>query len=497
MSNLTMVGSILAMAMVFCTVSGHGLMTGPRCRGALETERSGVEDIATGTTIDYCPHCQNAGGTGMVKEAGPWTPYDPMSGSKRGGFGLCGDPVGGDDHMKSGKFANPASMPYVANYAPGSVANFEYDFTTNHNGYLEFYLCDVSGMPGKDISYTGFTDNCYYLERYPHPDCEAGTEKDCGPIDPAYPGRWVVPCRTSESDQIVGGSNGKMAYKIPNVQIQNGVIQSYWLTQNSCNSPDGFMDNYNYPAAWGNCPGDGGSVGGKPNHVPCGDGGRFPEEFWNCADVQVLPGGSGSPPKVTIAPSTGATTVAPKTTEGSEAMTTSVPAATTRAPITDTKTTAPVAVTEDDVKDPVNGKCKDNWRTCAPSKDSCCDDGYVCAPYFGSSPMCVPRDDVADNVVVETTTATPATTRSTASSETSMMTTAMDEPVTMTTAAGSTQVSSTNKSKESEGTGKCVEDWEACSSGDECCSDGFTCGSFWGSFEMCFPSRFGKSKTYY
>lgn len=83
------------------------------------------------------PHCLNAGGTGAVSSAGPWTPYEPMKGNMRGGFGICGDPVGNEDHMKTGQYANPKSMPFAAKYEAGGVANFEFDATTNVRTYLE------------------------------------------------------------------------------------------------------------------------------------------------------------------------------------------------------------------------------------------------------------------------------------------------------------------------------------------------------------------------
>lgn len=92
-----------------------------------------------------------------------------------------------------------------------------------------------------------------------------------------------MPCRLRAGDQgsqVVGGDNGKMAYRLPNVKIEVGVVHTYWATRNSCT--DEFMDNYNYPKAWSNCPGDGGSIGGKPqHHLSCGEEDteyNFPEE---------------------------------------------------------------------------------------------------------------------------------------------------------------------------------------------------------------------------
>lgn len=156
-----------------------------------------------------------------------------------------------------------------------------------------------------------FKQSCKYLERSPHPACEDGTDMDCGPIDPKFPGRWTVPCnrQSGGSDQIFGGPNGKMAYKIPDVNFPDAVIISYWLTSNSCQTSDGFMQGYNYPKAWGKCPGDGGSTGGRPQDsmLDCVTAKRTPEEFLGCADVRVLGGAGGggvapAPPHKTEAP---------------------------------------------------------------------------------------------------------------------------------------------------------------------------------------------------
>lgn len=278
----SVVFSVFLFACFLACVSGHGLLTYPRCRGALITGRNiNPQVLSENAPRDYCAHCLNAngvyhtrGGYGSV-----WSPYKPME-SRRGGFGLCGDNKNSNDHMKIGKYANPPDMPFTANFAPGSVANFEFDATANHGGYLEFYLCDVAKMPYQDISYDGFEQHCHHLERVPNASCESGNDRDCGPIDPDGPTKWVLPCGSAggdTGDQMMGGKNGKMAYRIPNVEIKMGVIQMYWLTTNSCTTE--FMNNYNYPNAWAGCWGDGGSIGGKPMHTAtCDMPGQFPEE---------------------------------------------------------------------------------------------------------------------------------------------------------------------------------------------------------------------------
>lgn len=87
------------------------------------------------SNVSLSPHCLNAGGTGAVSKS-PYTPYAPMDGNKRDSFGICGDKKGNDDHMKTGKYANPKSKPFAATYKSGSVANFEFDATTKYVSIL-------------------------------------------------------------------------------------------------------------------------------------------------------------------------------------------------------------------------------------------------------------------------------------------------------------------------------------------------------------------------
>jgi hypothetical protein len=117
--------SLLLLATVCASANAHGFVTQPRCRGSLRSQRGIVPPVMDPEApIDYCPHCQNCGGVGGVRKGGPWKMYAPFEYSRRG-ITMCGDPVGKDDHTSKGQYANPASMPFAATYAPGSVANFE------------------------------------------------------------------------------------------------------------------------------------------------------------------------------------------------------------------------------------------------------------------------------------------------------------------------------------------------------------------------------------
>lgn len=221
----------------------------------------------------------------------PWEPTNPNVPFRRDA-GLCGDAIADAApraHEVGGKYGPPASLPFVARYKPGAVVEFTADITTNHNGFFEFFICDVTKCGG-DITEDCFKDgHCEMMKRVETPECESQEAKECGPIDPAYPGRWYVPCRVGGhvGEHFMGGKY--MRYQLPaGFSSENAIIQWYWATANSCNPP-GFVEYFEkYPLpAWGQCPGDGGAFGGRnPVLSKCG-GKEFPEEFWMCADVQV------------------------------------------------------------------------------------------------------------------------------------------------------------------------------------------------------------------
>lgn len=249
---------------------------------------------------------------------GVWEPFEPLEGKFRDGVSLCGDPEGGAaDFSRTGRFGPPHAMPFVASYKPGEVAEFEFDLNTPHGGYLEFYLCDVSG--GGDVDRSAYQNgNCHQLQRAPNPICDSGTNDACGPIDEVYPSRWYLPCRKSAAQfqhQIVG-KGGTMTYQIPNIVMKQAVMNVYWLTGNSCN-PRG-IEEYFTSGMWpviGNCPGDGGTIGGwgRMHSGTCRtQPGKFPEEFFNCADVEVV--GEASAPVTAIAVTTAEVTTSEVTT---------------------------------------------------------------------------------------------------------------------------------------------------------------------------------------
>ncbi|KAI0565198.1 Cellulose/chitin-binding protein [Gracilaria domingensis] len=296
------------------------MMCTPRQRGAYHTDKCeynmDIPDIEN-MVIDYCPHCLNGGGKGTVVSNLPskgWSVYEPTKNffGTAGRSGLCGDAKGSNDHMLGGQFMPYNGVPKVARWKKGQQVDFSAEIDTNHNGYFEFFLCNLDACGKPDLDASCFTNNhCVKLNRVPHPSCENPSEAtihECGPIDAAYPGRWYVPCRKTDhvGVHIVGGDSGTMRYQLPaDMECKHCIVQWYWATANTC-APRGFKEyfvNYNFP--FGTiCDSDGGASGTyRADMVDCGGTASttIPEEFWSCADVQIGADGSdaGSVPAPT------------------------------------------------------------------------------------------------------------------------------------------------------------------------------------------------------
>lgn len=292
--------------------AAHGLMCDPRQRGAYQSVKCGSDlPYPPNPVTDHCAHCLNGGTPGTVQAHLPpsgWQVYDPFvdSSSSKQRAGLCGDAYGHNEHMVGGDFVPPSygTVPLVSHWKTGSKVDFLAELDTNHNGYFEFYLCDLDACESIDISPSCFRDgHCVRLERVPHPDCEApnsNTHYECGPIDRQYPGRWYLPCRNTGNIGVhfVGGPSGTMRYQLPDgVRCKHCVIQWYWATANSC-APEGLIDYMKaYDSPFGNeCESDGGGRGTfRLGMETCGAD-RIPEEFWSCADVQITDDGKAAGP---------------------------------------------------------------------------------------------------------------------------------------------------------------------------------------------------------
>lgn len=276
-------------------VNSHAVLCTPRQRAAYtSSDRCGsvvqVPRIPR-AAVDYCPHCLNGGGLWSTQENQPpsgWVPYSPIENPNfHATASLCGDKKGVEDHMLGGRFMPNFNPPIVEHWVPGSSVDLEVELSANHNGFFEFFLCDLDACGEKDISQECFKKGaCYKLKRVAHPQCEAQDPKaksQCTPIDKDFPERWYVPCfrpeEMSSSLHLVGGDTGYMRYQLPEgVSCERCVLQWYWATANGC-LPKGLKEflgklekgfSQTCPLAMSDCGPD-----------------RIPEEYWSCADVRI------------------------------------------------------------------------------------------------------------------------------------------------------------------------------------------------------------------
>eukprot|EP00045_Choanoeca_perplexa_P017020 m.238501 g.238501 ORF g.238501 m.238501 type:complete len:415 (-) comp17429_c0_seq19:1890-3134(-) len=246
-------------------VDGHGFMFKPASRNSCAS------------CNNYCPHCLNAGGPGWVQSQSPnglWPAVDTEVTTVR--RGLCGDQIGQPQlHL--------APKPVVETYQKGQVIDVEMRITAHHQGHIELRLCDNAN------ALTQTCLNKHLLNR---------VDTDESPIDPRHPNRWYLPPNS-------GGYSAQFVYKaqfkLPdNVTCTHCVLQWWYVTANSCLPPD--YNQFNFPtSSWW-----------SPGLSACGT--VYGEEFWNCADVAILDGGSAAPttsgPSTTAGPTAAATTTA-------------------------------------------------------------------------------------------------------------------------------------------------------------------------------------------
>lgn len=285
-------------------VLGHGLMNSPNPRGCLSATKNRFifNTVTEDASHDFRAHSpagdRNSGPGGgrryqkAVVAPHPWTPFEPLDPNHRWRFGVCGDKVTGNEHLKGGEFYDNATI--VATYKQGGFIDVGLTIVAHHNGFIELHICDVAKCPGGDISERCFAEgHCRQLKRRRNRVCDSGLSKDCAPIDRNHPGRWYLPCSRPNKGRSfdVYGNDGTILYDLPeDLTCEHCVIQWYWTAANFCNPPDTieYFEGPDGPKNWGKCRGQAGAVGGyNPNKRVCGA--TFPEEYAQCADIRIDP----------------------------------------------------------------------------------------------------------------------------------------------------------------------------------------------------------------
>eukprot|EP00121_Abeoforma_whisleri_P010028 Awhi_evm1s9236 len=261
--------NILYFHVLISQVQSHGMLTLPVSRNV----------IAALYGQDTCPHCQAGGGIPAVQSNSPGGNYvypETKEFSQRAGF--CGNSA------NSNKVYDKAG-PIVNTYKAGSVIDIQLSITAHHRGIMEFRLCDQS-----EITYECLSKHKLIRVK--------DSSHDRSPIDEQNPSRYYLepgcagdsPHNFDENNFATLAPPGQritMKYKLPDgVTCDHCVLQWWWVTGNSCNikgatdfkepnvcNTDKIVDTF-VKSVLGNC-----------------GNGRFPEEFWNCADIAITSDG--------------------------------------------------------------------------------------------------------------------------------------------------------------------------------------------------------------
>lgn len=225
--------------------AGHGFMTEPAARNAIHNSNS-------------CPHCLPAGGPGLTYANGrKWTAagskmWDPKVNAAHG---VCGDPHTGPLHHEAG--GKYATKMITGVYRQGQVITIRIKITAPHGGRFIFGICPVPDGASDSKERSVVTQQCFDRNRLKN--AQDGSDY------------WWFGKR--------GNGEYSMQFRLPpNIVCKRCVLQWHWESGNSCNLP-GTPEGMEMSASMGSC-----------------EGSSSLEEFWNCADVTVLPKGAPMPP---------------------------------------------------------------------------------------------------------------------------------------------------------------------------------------------------------
>ncbi|CAM9476506.1 unnamed protein product [Scytosiphon promiscuus] len=298
------------------SVRGHLYLMEPVSRNFFYTTTFQSNDFEGLTS---CPHCMQSRGPGAVaSRAAEMTPEDVLSDNGGGAWphltaynrgdlasngnflesdeisvrhGVCGDPEQTSAEGTNVFGRENSIYPVLETYQEGSIIEMKVAVDTYHWGHLEYFICnseDLSDPEGGPV-----TQGCFNM----HPLDRAEDDGDASPIDPDHPGRYYVdpPCREQETDQTMpdgayGGYVVTARHKLPEgLTCTRCIIQMVYYTGHICKLP-GYEQFEPDSTPEGCAP----SVSDWVNLDPpaCGEGGAYPEEFWNCADIEIISGES-------------------------------------------------------------------------------------------------------------------------------------------------------------------------------------------------------------
>ncbi|CAM9914105.1 unnamed protein product [Pylaiella littoralis] len=251
--------------------------------------------------INHCPHCFQSRGPAAIRARANGAPWPHLDGERaeNGNYiesdevsqrhGICGDPEQTAAEGDNLYGLDNSNYPVLETVAEGGILEVKLVVSTYHWGHVEAFLCDTANLPGGPE--TTVIQSCF--NEYPLDRAE--DDEFNGPIDPNNRGRFILdpPCRATETDQemLPGAFPGDVAtarFQLPQgVTCDRCVVQVVYYTGNSCKH-QGYAE-FNPPSWPSSC------APAKENWInevvgQCGEGDRYPEEFWNCADIEITSG---------------------------------------------------------------------------------------------------------------------------------------------------------------------------------------------------------------
>ena len=254
---------IVRLAISFATViatthllgaDAHGYLKSPRSRNYVANQdgkQSG--GTANDPMIETCHHCLNQGG-------------------------ICGTTGGNNYNTPLNTFGDPMPVNIQGTFQQGQEIELDAVITAHHKGHFEYKACPIK--PGEVPTQACF--DAYPLEFVEDKIYNA-------PKDTNYPERAYIP----ES-----GNDFTHAFKLPaNLSGDLVLIQWVYVTANSC-LPPGYHD-YPFPP-------------GFPTRSAGDCGSSLGEQFWNCAEVRIVPS-NPTPVAPPVAAPTSSPTMSPPT----------------------------------------------------------------------------------------------------------------------------------------------------------------------------------------
>eukprot|EP00903_Cladosiphon_okamuranus_P008201 g7896.t1 len=324
---IAQVSSRLLVAAAFLAYPAHGhfMVQEPPSR-SFDHSRYAGRNGNEFEEIDTVPYAYAAGGIKVIQERARATPQDVLD--EYGGGAVRIFPLYHSPFATNGNYLEPNSIavrhsicggprlgapddlqPYstdsnkfdvLRSYVSGGSITIDTIIVIHHGGHLEVSVCDTSDSslnPGGVPTQECF--NKYPLDRDP--------SDDSSPIDPNYSGRYYVQPRcqaqaTVEQDHVdnleMPGFRMLMKYKLPEgLTCTHCVVQIHYLTGHVC--PHIGYAEYE-PESWpGSCAQKKSDWVKEDTIVDdvCGTAiHAYPEEFWQCSDIEIVSGGGAPMP---------------------------------------------------------------------------------------------------------------------------------------------------------------------------------------------------------